>query len=143
MKKYALTAHRKSGYLHIRVTGANRPEAVRGYLQEVQAACIRGKHLAVLLEECLEGPEMRLLDVYSLASAGAELLPHPLLRIAFVDTNPEHQPAMLQFAENVAVNRGANLRVFPNVRKAQAWLVSSQKTAGRKGRTAGKKRPAG
>jgi len=130
MKKYALTVFRKSGYLHIRVTGTNSLETVRSYLMEVHAACLRRKARAVLIEEHLKGPGLGVLDIFSVVSARLEEDPPKLNYIAYVDTHPAHQPALMQFMENVAVNRGVNVRVFPNVRKAQAWLVASLKAEG-------------
>lgn len=44
--------------------------------------------------------------------------------MAFVDGNPRHDAANMQFAENVAVNRGVNVRVFPDVAAAREWLAA-------------------
>ena len=47
----------------------------------------------------------------------------PAIRyIAFVDTNPEHDFAAMEFAETVAVNRGVNVRVFRDVPSAREWI---------------------
>jgi hypothetical protein len=43
-------------------------------------------------------------------------------RLAYVDINPEHDPKAMEFAENVAVNRGIPVRIFATVLEAQVWL---------------------
>ena len=43
-----------------------------------------------------------------------------LRRIAYVDIGRELEKA--EFAENVARNRGVNVRLFPNVADAKKWL---------------------
>ena len=45
-----------------------------------------------------------------------------MLRIAYVDVNPEHPTAHMQFAETVAVNRGMNIRMFATVAEAEEWV---------------------
>jgi hypothetical protein len=42
--------------------------------------------------------------------------------IAYVDVNAEHDHARVNFAEDVAVSRGANMRLFASVSDAQRWL---------------------
>jgi hypothetical protein len=42
--------------------------------------------------------------------------------MAFVDINPAHDLGEMKFAENVAVNRGISVRVFPTIQEAEAWL---------------------
>jgi hypothetical protein len=49
-----------------------------------------------------------------------------ILRIAYVDTNPEHDPKTMKFAETVATNRGVNVRVFSGLEDAEKWLVGER-----------------
>ncbi len=47
------------------------------------------------------------------------------LKLAIVDLNNEARPDSL-FGENVAVNRGFNLKIFENEPEARAWLFETQ-----------------
>lgn len=45
-----------------------------------------------------------------------------LKRIALIGHNPEHDPARMEFAEDLAANRGVNMRLFNSVAAAEPWL---------------------
>jgi hypothetical protein len=45
-----------------------------------------------------------------------------LRQIAYVDLRQHERPGNTRFAETVALNRGLNLRAFPTVEEAAAWL---------------------
>lgn len=126
---YTLTLEEKNGYLHARVAGTNSVETVRAYTQELHDACVKGQHRAVLIEENLVGPNIPLAAVYAIVSersAQALRLQH---RIAYVDCNPEHDLSRMEFAEDVAVNRGAKMRLFTSIAEAARWLLESGATA--------------
>lgn len=121
---YELSVEDRGGYLHVRVTGENSPQAVRGYLADLRTICIERGSDAVLIEESLQGPGLALLEIFQIASEGCR---HGLEigRIAFVDVVPEHSAADMQFAETVAVNRGLNIRRFRTVQDAERWLLEA------------------
>lgn len=119
---YQLSTRDASGYVHFVVTGANTPEAVRGYLREALEICAMRRCKAVLIEENLIGPELRLVDVYSIVIESAEAPLAHLLKVAFVNVNPEHARSSATFAETVARNRGINIRTFATLAEAQEWL---------------------
>ena len=48
--------------------------------------------------------------------------PQNYLEVAYVDTNKEHSQSDMHFAETVAVNLGVNIKLFPTVNEAEAWL---------------------
>jgi hypothetical protein len=50
-----------------------------------------------------------------------------------VDTNPEHSAADNRFIEDVAVNRGMNVRAFATVGEAEEWLKIGLKSDARTG----------
>lgn len=119
---YQLTVEEKPGFVHFRVTGDNTPETIRGYLGEVYAVCVERQCARVLIEEDLAGPGLDLFEIFQIVSRGSDRgFPFPI-RIAYVDLNPAHRHADMQFAETVAVNRGLNIRVFQDSRDAQAWI---------------------
>jgi hypothetical protein len=122
---YELTIEAKPGYLHVIVRGDNTRENVARYMEEVVRECTLRQCFRVLVEERLAGPRLGTLDVFELVSTGATRFLRTLTAMAFVDVNARNQE-MMQFAENVAVNRAFPVRVFPTVLAAGRWLQSEQ-----------------
>jgi hypothetical protein len=122
---YELKVAEKGEYLHVRVTGENSPETVRGYLLDVYLACSERDSRAVLIEEDLRGPSLGVVDIYQIISDQSRKTWPRIRRIAYVDVNCEHDAARMRFAETIAVNRGVNVRVFPNVAEAEKWLLET------------------
>jgi len=122
---YELTIEPKPGYLHVIVTGDNTRENVARYMEEVVRECTLRQCFRVLLEERLVGPRLGTLDVFELVSTGSTRFLRTLTAMAFVDVNSQSQE-MMQFAENVAVNRAFPVRVFPTVLAAERWLQAQQ-----------------
>jgi hypothetical protein len=120
---YSLMRKTENGYLHFTVTGENSPETVAGYMAEIRAEYARSGLPGILIEESLSGPGLGIADIFSLVARGASESWPGLRAMAFVDGNPEHDPSRMRFAENVAVNRGVNIRVFADVAGARTWLA--------------------
>jgi hypothetical protein len=119
---YSFAVTRKSNYLHITVRGENTRQNVSRYLQEIVQACIQYGCSRVLVEEDLAGPSLAISDVFFIASEGSRNASPTVNCIAYVDVNPEHDPFTLEFAENVAVNRGVNMKRFATVGDAEDWI---------------------
>ena len=119
---YTLNIIEQPGYLHFQVSGTNSLATVRGYLEEIHAACVTRRCPAILIEENLSGPGLSIGEVFHVASTGSEATAQVIDTIAYVDTNPEHSFQRMQFAETVAVTRGINIHVFESVAAAEAWL---------------------
>jgi len=117
---YHLIIEDRRAYLYARVTGERTPANAMRFLEEAYAACVKGGHSALLLEMALSGPSLPVANVYDVISRRA---PEGLrLRmIAYVQTSIDDRE-MPQFAENVARNRGVNVRLFPDVAAAERWL---------------------
>jgi hypothetical protein len=122
---YELTIEPKPGYLHVIVTGHNKRESVVRYMEEVVRECTLRQCFRVLIEERLEGPRLGTLDVFEIVSSGSTRYLRTLKAMAYVDVNA-HNQEMMQFAENVAVNRAFPARVFPTVLAAERWLQTEQ-----------------
>lgn len=119
---YQITIEEKPGYLHIRVTGQNSPEAVRGYFADIYAACRQRQCPVVLIEEDLKGPGLSVVEMFEIVGEGVkQTWPH-VRRIAYVDVNPEHSQERQEFATTVAANRGVNVCPFATVSAAEKWL---------------------
>jgi hypothetical protein len=104
------------------VTGENSLDTVSHYLTEIHEWCLQHKCPDVLLVENLSGPGLRTSSIYELVSGKSALAARVVGRMAFVDINPAHDLGEMKFAENVAVNRGISVRVFPTIQEAEAWL---------------------
>jgi hypothetical protein len=122
---YALSIEPRPGYLHVTVTGDNKRENVVRYMEEVVRECTLRQCFRVLIEERLDGPRLGTLDVFEMVSTGSTRYLRTLQAMAFVDVNA-HNQEMMQFAENVAVNRAFPVRVFPTVLAAERWLQAEQ-----------------
>jgi hypothetical protein len=121
---YHFSVEPKPGYLHITVTGDNTPQTIAGYLRDVLAACQQSGCRRVLVDENLTGPSLTVTEAFGLASQGAANIDESVRAIAYVDRNPQHDGTVMKFVENVAVNRGVPMRIFPSIEEARAWLVS-------------------
>jgi len=110
------------GYLHAVVTGANTKANVAGYLDRILRECQERRTVRVLIEERLEGPRLGVVEVFDIAVDGSGRIAGLFEAIAFVDVYAVDGTMM--FAETVAVNRGAPVRVFASVVDAERWLNS-------------------
>jgi hypothetical protein len=118
---YKLTIDQKPAYLHAIVTGQNNRENVRRYFEDIIRECITRNCFRVLIEERLEGPRLQPLDVFEIVSKGSSRFRGMLKAMAYVDVSAEGH--LMQFAENVAVNRGFLVTVFSTVADAEKWLL--------------------
>ena len=119
---YKLTIHQKPAYLHVAVTGRNSGENVVRYMEEVIRECTARRCFRVLIEERLEGPRLGTIEVFGMVSKGSARFQRTLEAMACVDLNAEGD--VMRFAEDVAVNRGFPVKVFPTVAAAEEWLLS-------------------
>jgi len=119
---YDMKVIREDDYLHVVVTGDNTPADVVGYLDAIRKTCAEQDLCRVLIEENLTGPPFGTTEVYDVVSASSVGVAPNVRSIAFVDVNPEHNFASMEFAETVAVNRGVNVKVFRDVPSAREWI---------------------
>lgn len=122
-KLYTLTLEVRSGYLYAYVEGErDNYEITRSYWREVATEAMRTGVSCVLVEENIV-EKGSLIDAYQGASNLLNLFAAGT-KIAFVDRFIA-QNDVNQFAELVAVNRGANGRVFNSVAEAEKWLLAT------------------
>jgi hypothetical protein len=119
---YKVAFGQKAGYLHAVATGTNSKQNVVRYLADILHECVARDCFRVLIEERLEGPRMGTMDIFEIASQAPSRAAGRLPVIAYVDVNSTRRSDM-KFAENVAVNRGIFVRVFPSVADAERWIV--------------------
>lgn len=126
---YKLTLKQEPSYLHVIVTGLNSWENVASYLAEIMRECMARRVYRVLIEERLEGPRLGTMDVYQVASEGADRAKGLFEAIAYVDANAKGR--LMEFAETVAVNRGLPVTVFATVEEAKKWLLQGNREGAR------------
>ena len=122
---YTLNVEARAGYLYISVTGDNSLDTVNHYLTEVREACAKHKCFNLLIVENLSGPSLDTLSIYNLVASRSEQAAHIVRRLAYVDINPEHSAKDMEFAEDVAVNRGISVKVCPTIHAAEEWMESN------------------
>jgi hypothetical protein len=121
---HTIVARKKEGYLHLDITGINSAETVHAYLMEVRTLCEEHKCTRVLIEEHLTGPGLPIMKIFEIVTrASGHILP-VVQDVAYVDTNPEHERSRMQFAEDVAINRGVNIKLCSTVPEAEQFLRS-------------------
>ena len=121
---YQLKIEPKFDYLHVVVTGQTSQENVAAYLAELRGECIARGCFRVLIEEHLEGPRLRTLDIFEVIFKGSKHALGMYKAIAFIDVNAEGD--LMQFAQTAAVNRGIPVSLFSTVADAEQWLLRGQ-----------------
>jgi hypothetical protein len=121
---YQFTVEQRPNYVHTKVTGKRTPENTQRYLRDSCAACVDGKHSALLLEMHFSGPSLTTASVFELV-ASRVYDGKKLRKIAYVEGSVD-DAAMPAFAVDVAVNRGVNVRLFGDVGAAAIWLAAPE-----------------
>ena len=121
---YEIRYVQKDTYLHAIVNGRNTRENVLASLAEITLECDRRQCHRILVEERLEGPRLQTLDVFAIASEGSLQALGKFEAIAYVDV---YAGELMEFAEDVAVNRGIPVAVFGNVEDAERWIAKHQR----------------
>jgi hypothetical protein len=125
---YQLTLEERPGYLRAKVVGERTRENALRFLEEAYAACVMSGHSALLLEMQFSGPS---LDTTSILEVISQRAPDgmKLRKIAYVEPHAP-DPAMPYFAEQAAINRGVNVRLFQSLGAAAHWLSGEADTFG-------------
>ena len=109
-------------YLYAYVTGPKDSQEISiDYWQRVIDECRKRDFKKLLIEEDLPN-QATTVEIFNMIKALAEMITFPL-KIAFYDREAEHLDLNL-FGETVAVNRGVDGRVFPDLEDAVNWLKS-------------------
>ena len=119
---YHLTITQKPAYLHAIVTGEQSKANVVGFLRDVLRECSDRHSDKVLIEERLEGPSLGLFEVFEIVFRGSIEAAGKLKAIGYVDVHAD--ASLMNFVENVAVNRAMPLRIFQTVPEAEKWLLA-------------------
>jgi hypothetical protein len=120
---YKLKIEQKPVYLHATVTGQNSKDNVGAYLSELRGECIARGCFRVLIEERLEGPRLRTLDVFEVVFKGSQQAIGLFTAIAFVDVNTDGD--LMKFAQTAATNRDLPVSLFSTIAEAEDWLIKT------------------
>jgi hypothetical protein len=119
---FRITTLPRDGYLLFRISGDNTPETTRACIGAILAEAVARDARSIVIEENFEGPALDLLDLFRIASEESLRAKAVLERLAYADINPAHPQANVDFAEDVAVNRGLNVRTCRSTEEAERWM---------------------
>lgn len=107
-------------FVHAKAEGPRTPENTLRFLREAHAACVVAGVRDVLVEMSLTGPGFETSTIYKIVNQRA---PEgvKLRRIAYVENAPA--ATRTSFVEDLAVNRGVNVKLFGDVDAAKRWLT--------------------
>ena len=105
-------------YLKVKVSGKWTRDNAVSVIEEIKVEADSQQTKRILLDlQDLSYPESEMVRFYS-GEKIAEVFPYPFKIAAYL------QPEKInRFAENVAVNRGADMRSFDNLTDAVSWLL--------------------
>ncbi len=127
---YNLKIEVESSVLWVTATGTRSLQTVLAMSQEISAACVERNLKKVLVDvQALEG-RLGTLDAYDIPTKHfPKIRNHSIIsRCAIVDLKEFEND--YRFFENVAVNRGFDLRIFSDVKEAIAWLKGNVELPG-------------
>lgn len=121
-KPFSISYEYETEYLRAHVSGEEDmlQNSIMFWL-EIKEECLKHNYKKCLVTEnfktVISTTEMFIM-VDKLIQEGS-----PDVKIAFVDSNIDHL-YQNKFAEDVAVNRGVNVKVFTDTEEAKKWLLS-------------------
>jgi hypothetical protein len=124
---YKIAFDERSEFLYARITGTNTPETIVSYLQDVVEKCTEIDCFRVLLHECLDGPRLTFMELFETISDVSKRVLGNFDAVAYVD---ENMGELMEFGEDVAVNRGMPLAAFDNLDDATRWLLAQKEDSG-------------
>ncbi len=120
MTSESLSIHAKESHLLVEFFGAFSVAMGKQCVDRMAAACEEHQRWQVLLDCRKMTGIMRIFDRFEVVEYGATRR-HVLKRVAILVR--EGTPLPDNFVENVAVNRGMDLRVFTDFEAAEHWIA--------------------
>jgi hypothetical protein len=114
-----VTINRQGDHLHIIFSGSFSLAASKASVDAMVKACAEGRCSKVLFDCRPMTGEMSIMDRFDTGQYGAQTITHGI-KIAMLAREDQISPN--NFFENVAVNRGVNLKVFTDENGAIEWL---------------------
>ena len=117
----SITCQNKADYLEITISGNWTLPEMKSAIDEVKFEADKCKQYLLLLKMQEIIPPFTEMTRYYTGEYMAKVLPSPF-KIAVI----AKKESVNYFAETVAVNRGANMKVFFNEELAKEWLIPSK-----------------
>ena len=117
-------------YIRLDCTGVySQGDALQVFTQAFALAALHGRDAALIDARGIAPPEPSLMQRFDMAVHVAEMQQRqvPRIRLAVIGNEPLVHPQ--RFAEVVATNRGANVRVFTDEPQAIGWLIQKPKSS--------------
>ncbi len=116
---YNYSVEKKEGYLYLNISGEFEINQFLDLPGLMKIECEKEKVFKVLVNGFnIIGTNLSIIDRFSLGEKIAQILHHSI-KVAILWPDKHNN----KFAETVAVNRGANLRVFGKETEAKKWLL--------------------
>lgn len=119
---YHLSIGKKGHVLWVKATGTRSLQTVLAMSQDIWTACVESGLRKVLVDVLALKGRLSTIDSYDIPAKHFTKIrdTNIITRCAILDLKEfEHS---YRFFENVAVNRGLNLRIFSDIDEAIAWL---------------------
>jgi hypothetical protein len=114
-----LRISKKEAYILFDLTGEFNQEAGKKCIDAMVEACSQSQISKALLDCRNMGGEIQILESFMVAKYGVRMI-GSISKLALVGREDQMFPD--NFVENVAVNRGINLKLFTDIEKAIDWL---------------------
>ena len=119
---YELEIKNLQDFLQVNIKGRKTKESVKEATTDICKACVKYKCSKVLID--IRGFEERIKDAIVIFNLASKELPEitrkKINKVAIID-NKDHDNNN-RFFENVAVNRGHNVKIFTDEKEAINWL---------------------
>jgi hypothetical protein len=119
---YELTTTKEGNLLHVKALGTRTFENVVSIIKDILQTCAeQGTHKVLVDVRALEG-RLSIADAFEIpTSIFPQMRDRTILQKGAIVDLKEFEKGY-KFFENVAVNRGFNIRIFPDIDEAIAWL---------------------
>ena len=121
---YKLKTMEKKDYLYANVEGNRTSESIKNVTRDICEMCVKNQFSKVLIDVRNFKENVELIKLYSLASIELpEIIQKRIKKVAIIDR--EGIEDNQRFFENVARNRGHNVRIFTDINDAEQWLSNN------------------
>ena len=112
---------KKHDFLFVKVKGNRSIETIMDSTKQIVEKCNKKKCSKVLVDVRNFNNRINFSDIFNLVSKDLpDIINHKIKKVAIVDVDGHNFNK--EFFENVAVNRGHNVKIFTDINNAMDWL---------------------
>ena len=112
---------KKPNYLFVKVKGKRSVDSIKEATTQIVEKCNKHKCTKVLVDVRDFTERIYFSEIFDLVSKSLpEIINHKINKVAIVDI--DGHDFNKQFFENVAINRGHNVKIFTDMNSALQWL---------------------